>query len=379
MKRIVILGSTGSIGTSTLRVVEHLGDAVEVVALVAYKNVDALEEQALKFNPKFVALLDPSAANELKGRSSGIPVLSGMDAVCDLVVRDDVDCVVSALVGTGGLRPTLAAVAAGKDVALANKEALVSGGAILMSTAQASGANILPVDSEHSALFQCLDGKNFAEIDRLLLTASGGPFKDYSRERMTEITLKQALKHPTWAMGAKNTIDSSTLMNKGLELIEARWLFDVSVDKLEVVVHPQSIVHSMVEFCDGSMIAQLSEPSMVLPIQYALTYPKRAQRLIPRFDFTEMRRLDFFPPDFMRFPCLNLAYEAMKQENSMACFMNAANEVLVGRFLHEDIRWVDIALYLEKLMERHSPVALETVDDILEIDEQARSVAESVT
>lgn len=371
MKKIAIIGSTGSIGESTLKVARHLKDSIQVVALAAGSNSEKLEKQVEEFQPKTVALYDEKKALE-KGW------LPGMEGVLAVATAADADIVVSAMTGTLGLLPTISAIEAGKDVALANKEALVSGGALVMNAVKKSGVNLIPVDSEHSAIFQCMNGERACDVRRVILTSSGGPFRNKTADELATVTIDQALNHPTWSMGPKVTIDSSTLMNKGLEVIEARWLFDLPIDQIDVVIHPQSIIHSMVEFRDGSIMAQMGEPTMTTPIQYALTYPERLGGLLEPFDFTRFGRLDFFKPDRQRFRCLDLAFQSIKEGGSLPCFMNAANEVLVHRFLAKEIAWTDIGCRLDKLMQAHNNQKINSLDTVFEIDVEARRLAQIV-
>ena len=376
MRKLAILGSTGSIGTSTLDVVRNLGsDAVSVVALAAYSNIDLLEQQALEFRPDIIAVYDSSAAGELQQRLPTQRIVAGMEGVIAAATHDDADMVMSAMVGTMGLTPTVEAIRAGKDIALANKEALVSGGQLVMSLVQQHGVRLLPVDSEHSALFQCLNGEKSSHVGRLILTASGGPFRNHTADQLACVTIDDALAHPTWSMGPKITVDSSTLMNKGLEVIEAHWLFGIPVEQIDVVIHPQSVIHSMVEYIDGSMVAQMSRPTMLVPIQYALTYPERAQGLLEPFDFLKHHTLQFFQPDFDRFRCLSLAFQAIAAGGSYPCYLNAANEVLVKRFLDKEISWTAIPDTLATLLDRHQSICPDTLDTILAVDHQARSEA----
>lgn len=376
MKKIALIGSTGSIGRSALDVVRHLGPEIaQIESLAAHSNIDLLELQAQEFRPKLIAVYDFNKAKELQKRLPTFKVVGGMEGVQEAAALTSSNFVLSAMTGTFGLHPTVTALKAGKTVGLANKESLVSGGALVMGLAKKHGATILPIDSEHSALFQCLVGESNSSISRLILTASGGPFLSYSIEQLEAITVEQALNHPTWNMGPKITLDCSTLMNKGLEVIEAHWLFNIDVDKIEVVIHPQSIIHSLVEFSDGSMKAQLSEPSMRIPIQYALTYPKRSPGLQKPFDFTHARQLQFFPPDWQKFRCLELAYESLRQGKSLACYMNAANEVLGQRFFQGEIGWLDLGRKLEKLMERHNLTSVASLEEISAVDTQARAEA----
>lgn len=375
MKKISILGSTGSIGTSTLQVIRHLKDQFQVVAIAAHSNIDLLQKQADEFKPELIAVFDEAQAKELKKRLPSAQIVSGMDGVIAAATFSSAEMVVSAMTGTLGLKPTLAAIHAGKNVGLANKEALVSGGKLVMDAVKKMGVQLLPIDSEHSAIYQCLQGEDRKVIERLILTASGGPFRELTVEQLKTVTLEQALKHPTWNMGAKVTIDSSTLMNKGLEVIEAHWLFDIPCSKIDVIIHPQSIIHSMVEFVDRSMIAQMGEPSMIVPIQYALTYPKRMPGIPKPFDFTKNNQLTFLKPDTDKFRCLKLAYEALKEGDTLPGYMNAANEILVARYLKKEFGWVDISTKLQALMEKHSKKKVESLEDVFAADQQARTDA----
>ncbi len=376
MQKIAILGSTGSIGKNSCLIADHLG--VQVAALAAHSNIDLLEIQARHFKPECLAVFDEAAARELQKRLPHIPVLAGIEGISHIASLGGVKTVISAMSGFIAIEPTIAAIKAGKRVALANKEVLVAAGAYVTAMAGKFGAELIPVDSEHGAIFQALKSGNQSEVRRLILTASGGPFRTFSKEQLQHVTLSQALRHPSWNMGPKITIDSSTLFNKGLEIIEAHYLFGIPHDKIEVLIHPTSVVHSMVEFCDGSTIAQLSVPDMKLPIQYAITYPERAPGITPMLDLTKPFSLDFFPPDSERFPCLQLAYEALKVEKSMPCFLNAAGEVLVERFMREEIRWIDIAARLEKVMARHIPHPVENYDAIISADREARDLARTI-
>ena len=364
MKKIALLGSTGSIGKTSLEVIRHLG--FEVVALGCHKNIDLLEEQIKEFRPKKIAVHDEKAAAELRGR--GYDVLVGEEGMCE--IAQEGDFVLMAILGLAALAPTLAALDAKKSVGLANKEVLVAAGELVMSRVQSP---LIPIDSEHSALFQCLE--KMSGVRRLVLTASGGPFREHTLAELEKVTLAQALKHPTWKMGAKITIDSSTLMNKGFEVIEASWLFDMPVEQIDVVIHPQSLIHSFVEGIDGVIFAQLHEPSMRIPIQYAITYPERRQGMAAPFDFFSRSRLDFLPPDSEKFRCLKLAFEAARQGKSSCCFLNAANEVLVDRFLRKEIAWVEIGQKLESLMARHSSTKIEDIESVIAVDQIAREEA----
>lgn len=372
MKRISIIGSTGSIGVNTLNVARHLKESVQVVALAAKSNIELLEAQAHEFRPKLIGVYDKDKAKELKRRLPDSEILGGLEGIKAVAAFDLANFVVSSMTGTLGLIPTVAAIEAGKTVGLANKEALVSGGAIVMALARKHGVQIIPIDSEHSAIFQCLNGEKKSAVDRIILTSSGGPFRHFSHEQLAKATVDQALCHPTWTMGPKVTIDSSTLMNKGLEVIEAHWLFDMPLDKIDVVIHPQSIIHSMVEYVDRSIIAQMGEPSMIVPIQYSLTHPERKGGFLAPFDFIKNHTLQFFVPDLLKFPCLRLAYDAARAGESLTCYMNAANEVLVWRCLQKEITWHDISKKLEQLMLSHTSVKINSIEDVLEVDALAR-------
>ncbi len=373
MKKISIVGSTGSIGQSTLQVVDNLQN-IEVVGLAAHSNIGLIEQQAKKYNPQLIALYDESKALELKKRLPNTEIVTGLDGI-NAVASMNVDQVISAITGTLGLSPTMAAIQAGNDVALANKEALVSGGALVMQAVKEKGVTLLPIDSEHSAIFQCLQGEDPKKIRRIILTASGGPFRQFQTDQLAQITPEKALNHPTWIMGPKVTIDSSTLMNKGLEVIEAHWLFGVSIEQIEVLVHPQSIIHSIVEFVDSSSIAQMGEPKMITPIQYALTYPDREPGLLPPFDYLANPTLEFFAPDLQKFRCLSHAFSAIREGGSLPCYMNAANEVLVHRFLKKEISWTQIGERLGDLLAKHNKQKVDSVASIFEIDAQARAEA----
>lgn len=371
--RLAILGSTGSIGTQALAVADHL--QLQVVALAAGSNAAALEEQARRFRPKLIALADKEEALKLQQKLPGIEVLGGEEGLCAVATMQDADCVISAISGTRGLASTFAAIEAGKKIALANKEVLVSAGALALKMANRYGATIIPVDSEHSAIFQCLQGQSQNSVKRLILTASGGPFYRYSDSQLASITAKEALAHPTWNMGPKITVDSSTLMNKGLEVIEAYWLFQVDLSNIDVVIHPQSIIHSMVEFEDNSTLAQLGLPDMKSAIQYALTYPMRMPGLTKAMDWSQPHTLSFLPVDRARFPCLNLAYQAMQAGKSYPPYLNGANDQLVHRFLSGEIPWHAIGDKLSKLLNSHKPMAVDTLENILATDALARRQA----
>ena len=383
-KKLCILGSTGSIGVQALDVVRCLQgteDEYEVTALTANRQVKAMEEQIRAFHPPVAVMFDESAANELRTRVSDLPVqiLSGMEGLLEVVSRPDVDVVLNSVVGMVGLRPTLAAIAAKKTIALANKETLVVGGALVTAAAKANGVSIYPVDSEHSAIFQCLQGCcRQQDLQKLILTASGGPFFGKSRDELADVTPAMALKHPNWSMGAKITIDSATMMNKGWEVIEAKWLFDVSADDINVVVHPQSVIHSMVEFEDGAVLAQMGCPDMRQPIQYALAYPSRLDLSNEKLDFAALGSLTFEKPDMERFPCLALAFDAIRTGGNMPCIANAANEEAVAAFLAGKIAFYDIPAVIEKCMGRVSFLQSPSLDDIYTTNEQTRALAASM-
>lgn len=373
MKHIAILGSTGSIGTQALDVIRWHPDEYAAEVLCAGSNVNLLIEQALEFKPNAVVIADESKYTTLRDALSNedIKTYAGADAMCDVMSMESIDMVLAAIVGFAGLKPTLKAIEAGKAIALANKETMVVAGGIVTDAAARHHTPILPVDSEHSAIFQSLVGE-CSPVEKILLTASGGPFYGRSRESLSAVTLEQALKHPNWSMGRKVTIDSATLMNKGLEVIEARWLFDVPAEKIEVVVHPQSVVHSMVQFEDGSVKAQLGIPSMKTPIQYAFSFPKRVGSPLPRLDFAKYGQLTFGKPDTETFRCLALAFEAIARGGNMPCIMNAANEVAVQRFIDGKIGFLDIADHVERTMQKAQYIATPTLDDLIETDKNIR-------
>jgi 1-deoxy-D-xylulose-5-phosphate reductoisomerase len=380
LKNITILGSTGSIGQSTLAVVEKFPDRFKVVALAAGNNVDILEKQVRQFRPVMVSVVSPSSAESLKKRCAdvNIRILSGIEGMIQVAAVDEAHITVSAIVGTAGLVPTLAAIRAGKTIALANKEVLVTAGELVMAECRSRGVKLLPVDSEHSAIFQCLHAGANKDIRKLILTASGGPFRNFSKKDLAKVTLAQALKHPNWSMGKKITIDSATLMNKGLEVIEARWLFDIRPEMIKVLVHPQSIVHSMVEYTDGAVVAQLGMPDMKGPIAYALSYPDRLDDVSPALDLASIGTLTFEEPDRSRFPCLDYAYDALRAGGSMPAVLSAANEIAVKHFLDEKIGYADIAQVIKATMEAHTPSPIKTVEDTLKADLWARKEAEKV-
>ncbi|MEI6132530.1 MAG: 1-deoxy-D-xylulose-5-phosphate reductoisomerase [Bacillota bacterium] len=375
---ISILGSTGSIGTQTLEVCRRFG--IRVVALSANTSLDVLREQVNEFAPKIVALSDKKHAEKFAGMidTSKTKVLWGLDGLKEVATADGVQCVVSAIVGIAGLIPTLEAIKADKHIALANKEVLVTAGALIMGEIEKRGLSLLPVDSEHSAIFQCLMGNKVKEVEKIILTCSGGPFRGMSAEALESVTLEDALNHPKWKMGSKITIDSATLMNKGLEVIEARWLFGVKPEKIEVVIHPQSIVHSLVEYKDSSVMAQLGIPDMKLPIQFALTYPNRLSGGLEPLDLVKAGKLEFFEPDLRAFRCLKLAYDALKIGGSMPVALNAANEVAVGLFLEKKISFMEISDIIERVMSRHEVFKKPSLEEILYADFDARKTAVEV-
>lgn len=379
-KKIAILGSTGSIGTQTLEVVAAYPERYEVYALCAHRSIDKLIEQARTFHPEVVCIADETLYPALCEALSDleIKVWAGEDAIAQMVTMPSIDVVVAAMVGYAGLRPTIEAIKAGKTIALANKETLVVAGEIICALAQQYHAPILPVDSEHSAIFQSLVGEDHSEIEKILLTASGGPFRTYTLDQMRQVTAAEALKHPNWDMGAKITIDSATMMNKGFEVIEAKWLFGVPVDKIEVLVHPQSIVHSAVQFTDGAIKAQLGAPDMRLPIQYALSFPERLASDFPRVDWTQMTNLTFEQPDLQRFPNLQLAYEAMRRAGTVPCVLNAANEVVNLAFRQNKCGFLQMSEIIAETMNKTSFIASPTYEDYVAIDKEARIKAQEL-
>ncbi|NIS59425.1 MAG: 1-deoxy-D-xylulose-5-phosphate reductoisomerase [Proteobacteria bacterium] len=380
MKRLAVLGSTGSIGVNALDIAGKFENEFKVIALSAGTNIRLLKEQIERFEPKVVSVLNEALALTLQEEISPqkTEVLFGVEGLIQIASLPEIDLVVSALVGAAGLIPTISAIMAKKSVALANKESLVMAGKIITEEARKNGVAILPVDSEHSAIFQALVGHSKDEVHRIILTASGGPFLNLPYEKMKEVTSKEALHHPTWNMGRKVSIDSASLMNKGLEVIEARWLFDISTEKIAVQIHPQSVVHSMVEYIDGSIVAQMGITDMRIPIAYALSYPKRLRLELPPLDLNDMDGLTFFPPDVERFPCLRLAYRSIEMGETMPSVLNAANEVAVNSFLEETIKFTDIPEVVEGVMENHRLRPLTTLDDALRADQWAREKAKEL-
>ncbi len=380
-RRLAILGSTGSIGTQTLEVVRLFEDRFVIDSLAAGSNVELLVEQALEFRPSRVVIGDETQASRLARelRNTGIDILVGMEGLKDTAAEASLDVVVAAVVGFAGLAPVVEAVRAGHDVALANKETLVVGGRLIHGMAEASGATIIPVDSEHSAIFQCLVGEQTASVESLILTASGGPFRDRPRSTFDGITRAEALDHPNWSMGPKITIDSASMMNKGLEVIEARWLFGLTAERIQVLVHPQSIIHSMVTFRDGAIKAQLGVPDMKIPIQYALTFPERWYAEHERLDWCELQELTFEQPDLEKFPCLRLAYEALEAGGTAPTVLNAANEEAVELFLDETIRFSDIPRFIEETLARHEIMPVDSLEVLAAADESARRIVRELT
>ena len=374
MKNVAILGSTGSIGRSTLVVIDNLRHKYNVTGLAAGRNLELFQEQIDKFRPEIVSLENEEHTSAIQSKidTNDVRIVFGQEGAEEVASYTKNDIIVSSITGINGLRPTLAAVESGKRVALANKESMVVAGSLIQKMASDSGAEIIPVDSEHSGVFQCLAKEEMAGVIKVILTASGGPFFETSAEEMKNKTVADALNHPRWSMGEKVTIDSATLMNKGLELIEARWLFGLDPEKLGVLIHPQSIVHSLIEMQDGSVLAQLSPTDMKIPIQYALTYPEREKGLLPSLDLSQIGALEFYDVDFDKFPLVNLARQALMENNSFSIALNAANEVVVAAFLREEIKFMDIPAVVTEVVEDHRAKEVETVNDIFEIDRDSR-------
>ena len=379
-RKLAILGSTGSVGTQTLEVVELYPDHFSITVLTAGKNADLLIQQALKFKPSAVVVSDKSAYEKVKDalEGKGIEVNFGEEALIDVVQRDDIDIVLTAVVGAVGLKPTVAAIEAGKDIALANKETLVVAGELITNLIEKNNVKLLPVDSEHSAIFQCLAGEQENPIEKIILTASGGPFRGRSRNDLVSVTKVEALKHPNWSMGAKITIDSASLMNKGLEVIEAKWLFGLEADQVDVIIHRQSIVHSLVQFEDGSLKAQMGLPDMKLPIQYALTYPKRFKNDFPRFNFLDYPTLTFEQPDMEVFKNLKLAYQALEAGGNAPCVLNGANEVVVEAFLNDQVGFLEMSDIIEETLCQVKSQKTLSLEDYLQYDLESRTVARSL-
>lgn len=380
MKNITILGSTGSIGSNALRVIESNPDKYRIIALAAGWNIELLIKQVESFKPVAVSVPDDVSANLLKerlDRDLKTEILTGAEGAAQLAILSEVDMVISSMSGAAGLIPTYAAVKAGKDVALANKETLVMAGSVIMGLAKEKGVSIMPIDSEHSAIFQSLQGHQREDLKRIILTASGGPFRDVPIDKFETITPQEALNHPNWDMGRKISIDSSTLMNKGLEAIEARWLFDLRMDQIDIIIHPESIIHSMVEYRDGSIIAQLGIPDMITPISYALSYPRHMETNLPSLRLEEIGNLTFQKPDMKRFKCLSLALKASEIGESMPAVLNGANEIAVGAFLEGRIKFLQIPSLIEKTMEAHVPFPINSIESVTKADIWARKTAEN--
>lgn len=371
MKRIAVLGSTGSIGTQTLEVARANGD-IEVAAIAAGSNIGLLEKQIREFSPKICGVWDENKAKELSllVKDTSTKIVSGMEGLLEIAVMEEYEILVTAVVGMIGIRPTMAAIGAGKDIALANKETLVTAGHLILPLIEEKKVRLLPVDSEHSAIFQCLNGEEGNKIEKILLTASGGPFRGWTMEQMRNVTLEDALKHPNWSMGRKITIDSSTMVNKGLEVMEAKWLFQVSMDDIKVVVQPKSIIHSMVQFADGAVMAQLGTPDMKLPIQYALYYPKRRPMGGERLDFWKLKEITFEEPDFQNFRGLSLAYEAGRAGGSLPVVFNAANEMAVSKFLNREISYLEITDIIETALGHHKKKEHPSLDEVLSAEQE---------
>jgi len=372
---VAILGSTGSIGTQTLDVIDRHSELFEVYALTAHSNIDLLVEQAKRYRPEVVAIADERHYKTLREALDGLPVkvFAGADSICQIAAMSPIDTVVTAMVGYSGLLPTVRAIEAGKKIALANKETLVVAGELVTDLALRNSVDIIPIDSEHSAIFQCLVGENENSVEKLILTASGGAFRDTPKDDLRLATADDALRHPTWKMGAKITIDSATMMNKGFEVIEARWLFDIPTDKIEVIIHPQSIVHSMVQFCDGSIKAQLGQPDMRHPIQYALTFPDRLDAQVERANLADIHQLTFEKPDYEKFRNLRLAYDALRRGGNIPCILNAANEVAVDAFLKGKIGFFAMSDIIEQTISETAFISSPTLDDYIATDREARA------
>lgn len=372
---VAILGSTGSIGTQTLDVIDRHSELFEVYALTAHSNIDLLVEQAKRYRPEVVAIADERHYKTLREALDGLPikVFAGADSICQIAAMSPIDTVVTAMVGYSGLLPTVRAIEAGKKIALANKETLVVAGELVTDLALRNRVDIVPIDSEHSAIFQCLVGENENSVEKLILTASGGAFRDTSKDDLRLATAADALRHPTWKMGAKITIDSATMMNKGFEVIEARWLFDIPIDKIEVIIHPQSIVHSMVQFCDGSIKAQLGQPDMRHPIQYALTFPDRLDTQVERANLADIHQLTFERPNYEKFRNLGLAYDALRRGGNIPCILNAANEVAVDAFLKGKIGFFAMSDIIEQTISETAFISSPTLDDYIATDREARA------
>jgi len=379
LKKISLLGSTGSIGTQTLDIVDQHPDKFQIIALSAGSNIELLKQQIDKYSPKLVSVSTKALSEQLRDFvPASVQIVYGEQGLIEVATVDEADVVVTAIMGSRGLPATIAAIQAGKHIGLANKETLVTAGHIVMALAKEKGVKVLPIDSEHSAIFQCLNGENVKQAERIILTASGGSFRDFTREQLRDVTVEQALKHPNWSMGAKITIDSATMANKGLEVIEAHWLFDMSYDQVDVVIHPESIIHSYVEFVDGSVIAQLGLPDMRVPIQYALTYPDRIRNSTERLNLSQIGQLNFRPMDFARYPMLRLAFECGKAGLSAPTVYNAANEVAVERFLKGELSFLGIEHVVETVLSKHNSCKVDTIEAIVAVDQEARAIALSI-
>jgi 1-deoxy-D-xylulose-5-phosphate reductoisomerase len=380
MKRLAILGSTGSIGVNTLDIIRQFPEKFEVVSLSAGMNIQLLKKQILQFRPKLVSVLNKELSEILQRELLSVPIeiVHGVEGLIQVAIHPEVDQVVSAIVGAVGLIPTLSAIKTGKVIALANKESLVMAGKIIMDEAKRNRAQILPVDSEHSAIFQALLGHRKEDVRRLILTASGGPFLNLPVNRLHDVTVREALNHPHWEMGKKVTIDSASLMNKGLEVIEAHWLFDIPIEKIAVQIHPQSVVHSMVEYIDGSIVAQMGIADMRIPVSYALSFPHRLPLNLPPLNFSQTGGLTFSPPDPERFPCLGLAYRSIAVGETMPAILNAANEIAVNAFLEGSLKFTDVPLLLQRVMEEHEIKSVHTIEDILRADQWAREKSKAI-
>ena len=377
MKKLSILGSTGSIGTQTLDIVKNNPHEFKVVGLTANKNIELLKNQINEFKPESVAVMDNEKADLLK-EDVDINVYSGIDGIIKIAALDETDTVVNSLVGSIGVKPTVEAIRNKKNIALANKETLVTAGSIVMEEVKKNDVNLMPIDSEHSAIFQCLNGENIDDINKIIITASGGPFRDYTKQQLENVSVNDALNHPTWNMGNKITIDSATLMNKGFEVIEAHWLYGIGYKDIEVVTHPQSIIHSLVEFKDNSTVAQLSLPDMKMPIQYALSYPKRFELNVKKLNLTEVKNLSFEKPNFELFPCLKYAYDAGNIGGTMPAVLNAVNEVAVYAFLENKIKFLDIPRLIKTMIEKHNVIKNPVLNEILEIDKQIKEETQKI-
>jgi len=377
MKKLSILGSTGSIGTQTLDIVKNNPDEFRVVGLTANKNIELLKNQINEFKPEAVGVMDEEKADLLK-QNVDINVYSGIEGIIKIAALNEIDTVVNSLVGSIGVKPTVEAIRNKKNIALANKETLVTAGSVVMEEVKKNNVRLMPIDSEHSAIFQCLNNENVNDVNEITITASGGPFKNYSKAQLENVTVQDALRHPTWNMGNKITIDSATLMNKGFEVIEAHWLYDIPYEKVEVVIHPQSIIHSLVEFKDNSTLAQLSLPDMKLPIQYALSYPKRLPLNIKKLNLMEVKNLSFEKPNFELFPCLKYAYDAGNKSGTLPAVLNAANEAAVYAFLDNKIKFLDIHRLINKMMQKHNIIKNPNLNQILDVDKKIKEETQEI-